>query len=673
MDDENAAGIDEFEPPKYLTSLIGAVNDAAKTAQGGAFVFLLVGVYLLAATFSTSDEDLLLGRSVTISQLGASLPVSFSFAIAPLVFLFLHVYTLVRYDMLAANVRQYRRELSETVPRESNRERCRQLVTNVEFVEALITPRGSESYSVFWPWLFRGILAAFPVMVLLLVQINTLRYQSGLITWAQRTWLALDLVALVWFFRRDPLGGSAWPERRTARVLRWSRLLCVPAALVALNLFYLKVVPADEDGSLVRYRMYHPDENFREWLSHNPAKRPLDLVLCPWLNLGCRFLNVSNRTLVGKVWDEKAMVELRTGSLGREKALAGIEGVELQDRSLRFAMLDGSRLYAADLFGADLRNATLFSANLIGANLIGSKLQNAILINAKLQGADLRNAKLQAAILIIANLQGAELSNAQLWGAKLQSVKLEAADLNEAELQGANLTKAELQGASFFKTQLQFTDLTGVQLQGSDLHDAQLWHAEVDPARPANLALADVRDANFGPPPPDAVAKVWNSIHDIPDEDLRAEAEQRMARAVAEAEAKAAGKAKTAVPGFSFAASQAQPVLASEPWDSNLAAHADWLVSTPTPAYTAALADYFASKLSHSDPAVATAIARRTAESLSRSQDATVRVISAAIARRLLSEPNLNLEQAQIDALTSALYVFTATQGRGLVKREDTR
>ena len=37
--------------------------------------------------------------------LGASLPVSSSFAIAPLVFVFLHIYALVRYDMLAANVR----------------------------------------------------------------------------------------------------------------------------------------------------------------------------------------------------------------------------------------------------------------------------------------------------------------------------------------------------------------------------------------------------------------------------------------------------------------------------------------------------------------------------------------------------------------------------------------
>lgn len=89
MSGDRARGSDAFEPQKYLTSLIAAVNDGAKAAQAGALVFALVGVYLLATAFSASDEDLLRGRGVTISQIGATLPVSFSFAIAPFVFVFL--------------------------------------------------------------------------------------------------------------------------------------------------------------------------------------------------------------------------------------------------------------------------------------------------------------------------------------------------------------------------------------------------------------------------------------------------------------------------------------------------------------------------------------------------------------------------------------------------------
>jgi hypothetical protein len=44
--------MEAFEPPKYLASLIAAVNDGAKSAQASAFLFLLVGLYLLATVLS---------------------------------------------------------------------------------------------------------------------------------------------------------------------------------------------------------------------------------------------------------------------------------------------------------------------------------------------------------------------------------------------------------------------------------------------------------------------------------------------------------------------------------------------------------------------------------------------------------------------------------------------
>src|SRR5271155_1128934 len=191
-------GSDTFEPPKYLANLIAAVNDGAKVAQANALFFALIGLYLLATAFSASDEDLLRGRTVTISQIGATLPISFSFAIAPLVFVFLHIYTLARYDMLAANVRQFLAELHYTVALEADRERCRQLLANVEFVQALVAPSGSRLYSWIWRWLVCVVIAIFPVFVLLLVQINALRYQSALIMWVQRASLFIDLLALVW-------------------------------------------------------------------------------------------------------------------------------------------------------------------------------------------------------------------------------------------------------------------------------------------------------------------------------------------------------------------------------------------------------------------------------------------------------------------------------------------
>ena len=224
---------------------------------------------------------------------------------------------------------------------------------------ALTAPRGSALYSRLWPWLFRGIVAVFPVAVLLLVQINALRYQSDLIVSVQRTWLALDLVALVWFFRRNAVDGSAWPKRRPARIRRWAGLLWAPVFIVAVNGLYLSTVPDNTDVNLVRY---NPVVSKPGWLTY-AGGNPLDLVLCPWLNWGCRFLRVDHRTLVDKARDEKALGVLRMAATApgnnseqkakaeQAKAMAAIEGVFLRDRSLRFAVIAESRLYAADLIG----------------------------------------------------------------------------------------------------------------------------------------------------------------------------------------------------------------------------------------------------------------------------------------------------------------------------------
>ena len=113
--------MEPFEPPKYLEKLIAAVNDGAKSAQLGALAFTAIGVFLLATAFSATDEDLLLNRALTISQLGGTaVPVVFAFGLAPAVFVAAHFYTLIRYDMLAGNVRRFRDDLAVMVRSEDS-------------------------------------------------------------------------------------------------------------------------------------------------------------------------------------------------------------------------------------------------------------------------------------------------------------------------------------------------------------------------------------------------------------------------------------------------------------------------------------------------------------------------------------------------------------------------
>jgi hypothetical protein len=103
---------------------------------------------------------------------------------APAIFVAVHIYTPIRYDMLAGNIRQFVRDLAAMAPIEADRDRCRQLLANVEFVNALAMPKWSRTSSRMFDWTVRALLAVFPVGVLLVVQLQSLRLQNG---WVSRT------------------------------------------------------------------------------------------------------------------------------------------------------------------------------------------------------------------------------------------------------------------------------------------------------------------------------------------------------------------------------------------------------------------------------------------------------------------------------------------------------
>jgi hypothetical protein len=403
--------MDAFEPPKYLTSLIAAINDGAKSAQAGALAFTLIGLFLVATAFSVTDEDLLLEHTTPILQIGVQLPVVFSFAIAPAAFVFVHVYTLIRYDMLAANLHQFRSELRDTVPLAEDRERCRQLLGNVEFVQAWTAPRGSGLYSRLYSVVAWAVLAGFPVATLIIVQMSSLRYQSDAVTVFQKIWLALDLALLWWFFHRQRRWGRlAEPASRVARVADLAWRPAAALVILALDLLYLNVPPRDATA----------DQVVRDEPAWSEAYRQLlDFGVCPALHFGCRYLRVEDRLLVNHVWVPQAVAELKAAKPNDiQKSLAGIDGLYLRSRTLRFAVFRGSRLYAAILSFADLSGAILSFADLSGADLFRADLSGAHLFHANLSGA---------------NLIRAHLFHAHLSGAYLPTVRfLTQKQLNDA-------------------------------------------------------------------------------------------------------------------------------------------------------------------------------------------------------------------------------------------------
>lgn len=476
--------MEPFQPPPYIKDLIAAINDGAKSAQLGALALTAIGVFLLATAFSATDEDLLLNHALTISQLGgAAVPVVFAFGLAPAVFVAVHFYTLIRYDMLAENLRQFRDDLTELVPAETDRRRCRQLLANIEFVSALVMPEGSRGSSWVFSWTVRGVLAVFPVAVLLLVQLQSLRLQSEWGTWTHHVCIAADLVLLIWFFGRLQ-GDGSWHFWR-APFWRMVALCWMPIAVFLVDLAWFQVpgsaattvgLGRNLEGYLGRYPgVSAPLVRQVNWLL---AFNPVDLLLCTPGAWGCRYLTVAYRIVVARILDQTTFVALRAGADADEKHLASFEAVSLRERTLRFANLSGSELFAADLTNADLQHAILFRATLKAASLFGTEMQ----------GANLNVAQLQGANLTWAQMQGANLGGTKLQGAVLEGAHLEAADLSGAQLHGADLSGAQLQGAI----------LEDAHLEGADLRTVGMWNVHGAGIR---LGLADFRGVDFGSVP----------------------------------------------------------------------------------------------------------------------------------------------------------------------------
>ncbi|MER2553189.1 MAG: pentapeptide repeat-containing protein [Thauera sp.] len=614
-----------FQPPPYLSNLIASINDGAKAAQTGALYFTFIGLYLLAVALSTTDEDFLRERAVAISQLGMVVPVVFSFAVAPLIFLLLHVHTLIRYDMLAANLWQFEAEL-KSIMCEEDRVRCHHLLANVEFLRYLAAAPGTYLNSRLFHVITWFVIAAFPVMVLLIIQLSSLRYQDQRIVWTQRLALFADLGFLIWFFQRQ------WRmrHRSEAAIFTYRQVL---ASQLTRDLFYGLFI------LLVTFNVAYmgvpgPDAKTVGRKASNTSQQPVDF-LCEVLRFGCRYLRVPQMLLLAANADPNVLVRLRTqGGIPATEDLNSIEGLNLRRRKLRFVDLQGSRLYAADLTGTDLRGAYLKGAYLKGVDLSSARLRRATLTHAQLQHANLQKAHLQLADLEDAQLQGADLEDAQLQGAnlngaelqganlvevrlqfaRLREAQLQGADLRGAELQDADLEDAQLQGASLIRAQLQSANLSGAQLDGAELRNASLWQARFDEY--SNLRLGDLRDVSFNEPTDHDRKSIARDINDHSNKDWRQWYKQLLPAR------------RPPAPPLRVQADQS--VLISAPLDEC------WCIIERTMNDVAEfdhLLAPFLVDLAKSDPAVAAGIARRTIEGAESEPE---RLLYPDLARRLL-------------------------------------
>jgi uncharacterized protein YjbI with pentapeptide repeats len=476
----------------------------------------------------------LLVRPVKLPFLNVELPLLAFFALAPFVVLIIHAYALMHFIMLGKKASRFHNELrrqfpdSETNTQRSGaapdgahkdiRDKLRRLLPSNIFVQILAGPPELRTgvFGSMLKLIALMTLVVFPILLLLLLQIQFLPFHDVRIIDAQRAALFLDILFL-WLLRPPILADLSVESFGRARVL--ARVLrgfgFVLAGVISIVALWFSIVVATIPG---------------EW--QETALAALDrprwqITYKSWAGERTKLVSTHDLLFAGEV-DETT--RRRKSPFSNTLVLPGFniyEALKIDDlekitwkehlfnlrgRHLEQAVLDGADLTKVDLHGAQLQGASLYRAKLYGVEFEGAILQGMSLDMADLRGRSLDRMDLRGVSLIGTQLQGASLRETQLQGALLYQAQLQGASLDEAKLQGALLLGAQLQGASLEDAQLQSVSLKWAQLQGASFDQAAfeatnfsgafLWRTYWGKIEPANLGpvrFVNYKDATWKP------------------------------------------------------------------------------------------------------------------------------------------------------------------------------
>jgi|HubBroStandDraft_6_1064221.scaffolds.fasta_scaffold23886_2 uncharacterized protein YjbI with pentapeptide repeats len=205
------------------------------------------------------------------------------------------------------------------------------------------------------------------------------------------------------------------------------------------------------------------------------------------------------------VLTESAVSTVPAGWTGRDEDISHVKGAQLNDLHLRYAQgyrtfWTNSHLWKADLQGAYFSESDFRGANLREANLRSASFDRVQFFRANLQGARLEKANLTRADLRETDLSYAEMHGAIAVDARLGGANLFNADLREARLAHANFERADLREANLSSADLSLADLQDAYLWSTKLPSASLRDAQLNRAIliEADLRNSDLRGANFG-------------------------------------------------------------------------------------------------------------------------------------------------------------------------------
>jgi uncharacterized protein YjbI with pentapeptide repeats len=508
-----------------LDAIKKAVDDAASVGGGLWLSYLFVLFYLAVAAGAVTHADLFLEKAVKLPFLNVELPLLAFFALAPILFLFVHAYTLVHLVFLTDKAKRYHQALYEQIgdkaglsteelaKRKARRDGFRRQLPSNIFVQFLAGAPNVRAGA--FGWLLRAIvwstLVVAPILLLLLFQLQFLPFHNSFITWTQRIALFADLALLWWLWRkimggREPLTGH--PRAKVA----WGVVGIGLTICVVLFSWTVATFPGErQEGHLPDWRFISTADPAESPTADPEAPTQIPYALAVRLpknvSLHDWVFNSAVDPTARRRWLPFSSTLVLTGfNLLEDLGVDDPKKVEWRSfvfrargRDLKGGIFDFADLGRVDFAGAHLEGASLRRTQLVQASFDGALLTGAVLDGARLHGASFRSAQivppggcaqLQGASLDFAQLQGASLIGARLQGASLEYALLEGASLESAQLQGASLDFSQLQGSMLTFAQLQGASLGFGTFEGASLQSAQLQGASLESA--ASLEATDL-------------------------------------------------------------------------------------------------------------------------------------------------------------------------------------
>jgi uncharacterized protein YjbI with pentapeptide repeats len=471
-----------------LDAIKKAVDDAASVGGGLWLSYLFVLFYLAVAAGAVTHADLFLENSVKLPFLNVELPLLAFFFLAPILFLFVHAYTLVHLVFLTDKAKRFDEALHKRSGDEDSLRR--QLPSNI-FIQFLAG--APEVRAGAFGWLLRVIawstLAVAPIFLLLLMQIQFLPFHNSFITWTQRIVLLAELALLWWLWRKILRGHEALKGRPWARG-PWGMAGVALSVSALLFSWTAATFPGEWQEDYLPSARVFPVVKFSEDRGGQSTQQSAQSIWA-WAKGPWDWVWTSRKVSLHD-WVFRSEVDpasrRRWLPFSNTLVLTGFniyEGLGIDDPKKA-----EWRNFVFRARGRDLKGAIFDLAFLPKVDFTGAQLQGSGLVFAQLPGARLDDAQLRGALLNDVVLEGASLDDAQLQGASLDDAQLRGASLAFTHLEGASLLRAHLQGASLFGAKLQGASLDGADLQGTRLDQSRL--------DGASLSVADILDASAG-------------------------------------------------------------------------------------------------------------------------------------------------------------------------------